>query len=285
MAAPPGWLDAGAIGRATYDPFVTVREIAEDLVAEQRALDAVVSELSDDQWALDTASPRWTVADQIGHLAFFDDAAALAITDPDVFSARKHALLGLIGEPDEALDEHTLGTYRAMNPTELLAAWRAARDTLSAAAGTLEDGDRVEWFGPSMGAKSFLTARLMECWAHGQDIVDATRRQWEPSNRLRHIAQLGFITRAWSYVNRGLEPPDGSVALALTAPDGSVWSWGPAEADDTISGPALDFCLVVTQRRHRADTALEAGPLGEDWLEKAQAFAGGPTDGPSPAAT
>ena len=46
-----------------------------------------------------------------------------------------------------------------------------------------------------MGAKSFLTARLMEAWAHGQDICDTVGVEREPTDRLRHIAQLGYIPR------------------------------------------------------------------------------------------
>jgi uncharacterized protein (TIGR03084 family) len=179
-------------------------------------------------------------------------------------------------------DELTLGEYRRMSPGELLAAWRTNRARLAAAASTLTDDARVIWYGPSMGAKSFLTARLMECWAHGQDIVDTVGAARPVTDRLRHIAQLGFITRGWSYANRGETPPDGSVRLELTSPSGETWTWGPDDADDVVRGAALDFCLVVTQRRHLDDTALTCGELGRHWLLRAQAFAGGPSDGPAP---
>ncbi len=154
--------------------------------------------------------------------------------------------------------------------------------TLADAAATLTDDDRVAWYGPSMGSKSFLTARLMETWAHGQDIVDAVDADRPATDRLRHIAQLGFITRGWSYLNRGLEVPAGTVRLELTGPAGDTWVFGPDDADDVVTGDALDFCLVVTQRRHLDDTALTTGELGRDWLAIAQAFAGGATDGPAP---
>ncbi|MFP5489771.1 MAG: maleylpyruvate isomerase N-terminal domain-containing protein, partial [Acidimicrobiia bacterium] len=62
-----------------------VQEVLDDLVAEQRALDAVVAALEPDQWELPTPSPRWSVTDQIGHLTFFDTTAALAIRDPEGF--------------------------------------------------------------------------------------------------------------------------------------------------------------------------------------------------------
>jgi uncharacterized protein (TIGR03084 family) len=134
-----------------------------------------------------------------------------------------------------------------------------------------------------MGARSFLTARLMEAWAHGQDIVDTVGGDRPPTDRLRHVAQLGVITRAWSYVNRKMEAPADEVHVALEAPSGEVWTWGPGDAADTVQGPAEDFCLVVTQRRHVDDTGLEVnGEVARDWLVRAQAFAGPPTDGPGP---
>jgi hypothetical protein len=45
----------------------------------------------------------------------------------------------------------------------------------------------------------------------------------------------------------------------------------------------LDFCLVVTQRRHVADTALDVeGPAAVEWISIAQAFAGAPGAGRQP---
>jgi uncharacterized protein (TIGR03084 family) len=137
-----------------------------------------------------------------------------------------------------------------------------------------------------MSKRSFLTARLMEAWAHGQDVVEAAGAERPPTDRLRHVAQLGVITRGWSYKNRGLEPPDGQVRVELAAPSGDVWTWGDADGsitgDDLVSGPAEDFCLVVTQRRHVDDTRLAVrGPLAREWMECAQAFAGPATTGPA----
>jgi len=251
-----------------------VPEVAADLRAEQEALDEIVADLTDEQWQLRTPAAGWTVADQIGHLTYFDGAAATAVTDPDAFTA---SFQELVASPDGG-DELTLG--RHLSPAELLAAWRANRQRLADVAATLTDGMRIGWYGPSMGAKSFLTARLMECWAHGQDIADTVGRPRKPTDRLRHIAQLGFITRSWSYVNRGMDVPHGDVRVELTGPSGVPWTFGPEGAADVVTGPAVDFCLVVTQRRHVDDTALEVtGAVARDWMERAQAFAGGPTDG------
>jgi uncharacterized protein (TIGR03084 family) len=257
--------------------MTTVAEIAADLRAEQDVLDEIVAGLGDDQWRLPTPSPGWTVADQIGHLTYFDGAAATAVTDPDAFAA---SIGELVAAPDGG-DALTL--YRHLLPADLLTTWRANRQRLADVAATLTDGVRIPWYGPSMGAKSFLTARLMECWAHGQDVADTVGKERAPTDRLRHIAQLGFITRGWTYVNRGSEVPPGDVRVELTGPSGATWAFGPDGSADTVTGPALDFCLVVTQRRHVDDTALQiTGAIARDWLEKAQAFAGAPSDGPAP---
>jgi uncharacterized protein (TIGR03084 family) len=259
-----------------------VREVLDDLLAEQQALDDVMADLTDEQWQLPTPSPGWTIADQISHLTYFDGTAALSVVDPPAFTDRMNELLGA-GTTGRSADDITLGPYRAMTPGELLEAWRTNREALAAAGATLDDGTRVAWYGPSMGAKSFLTARLMEAWAHGQDVVDALGADRAPTDRLRHISQLGVITRGWTYVNRGLDVPSTPVRVELTAPSGTTWTFGEEDAPESIVGPALDFCLVTTQRRHVDDTDLVVtGASARDWMEKAQLFAGPPSDGPPP---
>ena len=264
-----------------------VTEVLADLLAEQQTLDDIVAGLDAPQWQLPTPSPGWNVADQIAHLTYFDGTAALAITDPAAFQDAMSELFGAGGAGAESADDITLGAARSMAPDELLAAWRANRATLANAGRTLDNDTRVAWYGPSMGSKSFLTARLMEVWAHGQDIVDAVDGTRAPTDRLRHIAQLGVITRGWTYMNRGIEVPSTPVRVELTSPSGETWSFGPDPSTDpaaeSIVGPALDFCLVTTQRRHVDDTALVVtGASARDWMEKAQLFAGPPSDGPAP---
>ncbi len=258
--------------------MATVAEITADLAAEHEDLDRVLAALTPEQWALATPSPGWTVADQVGHLGYFDRAAALAITDPDGFRAEAEQMFERVAA--DGMDV-TLAEPRALAPDRLLAWWRQGRKALIDAAGALSEDARLAWYGPDMSAKSFLTARLMETWAHGQDVADAVGVEREPTSRLRHIAQLGVLTRGWSYLNRGLEADRSPIRIDLEAPTGEAWTWGDADAEQSISGPAEHFCQVVTQRRHVDDTELVVrGEAAREWMELAQAFAGGPTDGP-----
>lgn len=255
-----------------------VSELLTDLLAEQAALDEVLSGLTDPQWAVPTASPRWDVTDQVAHLTYFDHAAATAIRDPDGFALAAEALWDSASNGDLVVDSHTLDPLRKLPVGRRLDAWRAGRADLESAATELRDDARVPWYGPTMGAKSFLTARLMECWAHGQDVVDAVGGTRVASDRLRHIAQLGFLTRGWAYANRRLEMPEAEIRLDLESPSGERWTWGPTDSECSIVGSAEDFCLVVTQRRSLKDTSLSvAGEAAKDWMMIAQVFAGPPT--------
>jgi uncharacterized protein (TIGR03084 family) len=171
----------------------------------------------------------------------------------------------------------TLGEGRDLG-ADLPQVWRETRRDLLAALAAADPATKVPWFGPPMSPASFATARLMEYWAHGQDVADALGIVRQPTARLRHICHLGVRTRGFSYAVRGLPAPESDVHVAVTGPDGDVWTWGDAKAEDRVEGSALDFCLVVTQRRLVGETALTAmGPVATEWMSIAQAFAGGPT--------
>jgi uncharacterized protein (TIGR03084 family) len=258
-----------------------VADLVRDLADEHDALDRLLAGLAEDDWASPTPSPGWTVGDQVGHLGYFDRTATLAVVDPDGFA--RHLVEALADMQQDGLDGTSLRQARSMAPAELHRWWRSGAASLVEAAARLGDGDRLRWYGPSMGARSFLTARLMETWAHGHDLADTLGLEVEATPRLRHIAQLGFITRGWSYSVRGREAPDIAVRVELSAPGGGAWSWGDEAAGDRITGSALGFCQVVTQRRHVDDTDLAVtGTAAVEWMELAQAFAGAPTDGPPP---
>lgn len=252
--------------------------ICRDLTAEHDALDRIVAELAPVQWARSTPADGWSVGDQISHLWYFDRAARLAAIDPDAFSASTAELLATAA----AGMDPSVECGRALDSVELLTAWRADRVALLDTLTALDPAARIPWYGPAMGARSFATARLMETWAHGQDIRDAVGEAPEQSPRLRHVAHIGVRARPFSYAVRGQSVPEGDVRVELAGPDGEEWVWGDSDLD-AVSGSALDFCLVVTQRRNVADTGLKAvGPLASEWLEIAQAFAGPPGPGRAP---
>lgn len=247
-----------------------------DLRIEGDQLDTLVATLPEDRWATPTPAEGWTITHQIAHLSW-TDAVALrsAVEAPSFQDVVDQALREPDGFVDKAAEEHA-----RVGPATLLSEWRTGRAELLAALEAVPAGRTLEWFGPPMSVASMATARIMETWAHGQDIVDALGITRAPTARLQHVAHIGVRTRDFAYAVREQPPPSEPFHVELTGPDGQRWAWGPHDAAQRITGPALDFCLLVTQRRHRDDLALES--VGDDaahWLSIAQAFAGRPGNG------
>ena len=249
------------------------QELIDDLAAEQRYLDAQLAELPDQAWQLDTPCRGWMVRDVIAHLAEVDESAA------SVASGASESMSGGERSADgtrSALQDRS----RQMTRVQLVDWWRAARDRLKTALRARQGRDRLPWAGPPMSARSFATARLMECWSHGLDALDGAGIAPVHSDRLQHIAHLGYITRNFAYQTRGLEPNGEPLRVELVLPSGAGWSRGGADAENTISGTAVDFCRVATQRIHYRDTGLQFTPgAAEEFLQVAQAFAGPPGEG------
>jgi uncharacterized protein (TIGR03084 family) len=256
---------------------VQLDEVLADLWAETAELDRLVGGLAADEWATPTPAEGWTIAHQIAHLAWTDEATHLAATDPDAFKA---SLQTAAANPTGYVDEGAAETA-ALPPDQLMTYWRETRADVTDALKKVPAGEKVAWYGPPMSPTSMATARLMETWAHGQDVADALGVTRVPTTRLRHVARLGVLAFPYGFAMRGLPIPDRRVRVELTAPDGTAWTLG--EGDDRVRGPMLDFCLVVTQRGNLADTTLEVtGETARAWMATAQAFAGPPGKGRAP---
>ena len=258
--------------------MTTLPEICRDLTAEQQALDDIVAPLPDDAWDRPTPAPGWTIRDQISHLAFFDEVGAQATGDPEGFLAQLSDIAAdAVGYMQRALDKG-----RALTPQGVLSWWREARADALVVLDAADPGSKIPWFGPPMNPISFVTGRLMETWAHGQDIVDTLGVEREATDRLRHIAHMGVRARGFSHLVHGRTPPEEDIRVELVGPKGETWTWGESETN-VVRGDALDFCLIVTQRRHPTDTDLEVqGPVAQGWIDIAQSFAGPPGEGRKP---
>ncbi|GAB3702547.1 TIGR03084 family metal-binding protein [Nocardiopsis oceani] len=259
--------------------MVDTHALVADLRAEQEELASLLDGLDGADWARPTPAPGWAVAHQVAHLAYFDRVAHTALTDEAAFG---EILNGAIADP-EGFGEKAIAPLVELAPAALLSEWRDASGSLRSALDSAPAGTRVPWFGPPMSVASKATARLMETWAHGQDVVDALGARRRPTTRLRHIVHIALRARAYSYFARGLPLPEAEVRVELTGPDGELWRMGPDGAEDVVRGDAEQFCLVLTRRRHVADTGLTAeGAAAEEWLRVGQTYAGGPGEGREP---
>lgn len=259
-----------------------MKELCEDLLAEYDELADLVGGFAPADWDRPTGFFHWTPWDEIAHLLFFDRAALQAIEDPGAFADGARHFMDRIAQ-GEQMSAMCRQLYGHLSGAQLAAGWRPVYSQLVDRLSALDAKARLPWYGPAMSARSFATARMMECWAHGQDVWDAVRRRRPVHARLKHIAHLGVSTFGWSFVVRGQQPPGPAPYVELQGPGEERWTWGDAAGADAVRGPALDFCLVVTQRRHVQDTALQLqGRTAAAWMAVAQCFAGEPATGPAP---
>ncbi|MFC4030909.1 TIGR03084 family metal-binding protein [Streptomyces polygonati] len=257
----------------------SVRTVLDDLRAEGDALDRLVAGLAPADWARPTPAEGWTVAHQIAHLAWTDHRALLAVGDPDGFALE---LATAVAHVDTHVDDGAR-TGARLPPEELLERWRDGRARLWAELGEQPPGVRFPWYGPPMSTGAMASGRLMESWAHGEDIADALGVSRVPTARLRHVARIAVSARDYAFAAHGRPAPAEEFRVELTAPDGSLWTYGPQDATGRVYGPALDFCLLAVRRRHRDDVDVRAeGADAQAWLSVAQAFAGPPGKGRAP---
>ena len=227
--------------------------ICDDLEAEHEALDVLVRDLPDEAWDRLTPAEGWMVRDQISHLWFFDGTARLAVVDVDAFQASAKALLARV----DAGDDPSIAPGREVR--SCAAPGFVARGSGRAARRT--PGDRPQGSHPLVRADH--GGALVRHGAADGDVgprpgcrrrarrdqgahhAPATRRPHRRPGapvRLRHPRHAG--------------DPSGRCAWSSPRPTARRGRGDRTSATDVVQGDALDFCLVVTQRRHPADTAL-----------------------------
>ena len=241
------------------------------LTAHGEEVDRLVADLDAAGWETPTPAPGWTVAHQIAHLSATFRMAETAVRTPDAF----RQLLGTLGSDFTANVDRALSPYLAEPRDVLLKRWRAERSAIDEALAGTAPMHLVPWLVRPLPAAVLAAAGMMECFAHGQDIADALGVRRRHDDGIRHL--VDFVSRTWDfgYQSQGEPAPDVPPRFEVTAPSGELWTFGPEESAQRVTGPAVDLCLLATRRRHRDDLALTAvGAEADHWLDIAQAYRG-----------
>ncbi|MEM6557318.1 MAG: TIGR03084 family metal-binding protein [Pseudomonadota bacterium] len=254
---------------------------AEDFRAESEALFGLLDGADATRFDEPTLFKDWTINAVLQHLHFWNQMAGLQLTDEAELSRR----LGEVMRHEGGMRGFERAHFNEMGGRDLLESWH---EDVAHTADLFADADpraRLKWAGPDMSARSSITARLMETWAHGQEVYDHLGVERENADRIQNIVVLGVNTFGWTYKTRKQDPPGPMPYLELTAPSGAVWTYGDESQTERVAGLAEEFCQVVTQTRNVADTDLiVTGVTAQDWMSKAQCFAGAPETPPAPGA-
>jgi len=244
-------------------------DLVEDLAAEQDALVAVLERIDPDDWFRPTPAWSWDVRDTVAHLADTDELAVDTCLD----GPRALAKVAATCASSEDLTLLGVTKGRRRSGEDVLAWWMRAqlveRDVLAA----LDPQMRVPW-GLGMRPPSFVTARLMEAWAHSLDVHAALGLEPVDTDRLRHIAWIGVKALPYAYSVVGVAPPETPLRIELTLPSGAAWTFGPEAAPNRITGPASEFCRVFVQRipASAAPNLVADGDGAEQALRVARSF-------------
>ena len=252
---------------------------AQDFLDESRSLEAMIADLSDEQLAAPTAFKDWSINRVIRHLHMWNYSAHMGLIDPDGFDV-------FFAKIAKGMAGSSMGEVEAewcpLEGRALVEAWSEYLDPMTKAFADADPKVRVKWAGPSMSARSSISARLMETWAHGQEVYDLLGKVRANTDRIRSIVVLGVNAYGWTFKVNGREAPQPMPQLVLTAPSGDVWTYGEP-GDDRVEGAAEEFCQVVTQTRNILDTSLQTtGPNAAEFMRIAQCFAGPPETPPAP---
>lgn len=252
---------------------------AEDFRAESEALFALLDGADPEAFDEPTQFKDWTINAVLQHLHFWNIMAGLQITDEALLVER----LGQIMSQSGGMRAFERAHFQGLSERALLDDWIAGAHQTADVFSQADPKARLKWAGPEMSARSSITARLMETWAHGQEVYDHLGVARENKDRIQNIVVLGVNTFGWTYKTRKEDPPGELPFLKLMAPSGDVWTYGEENDAERIEGLAEEFCQVVTQTRNIADTSLlVTGRIASDWMSKAQCFAGPPETPPAP---
>ncbi len=253
-----------------------------DFLEESEALYALLEPLADRDFGRETQFKGYTIGDVVGHLHHWNHAADLSLRDAAGFQAFFAEIARGIGQ-GRRLVEIADEWLKGLRGRALLREWRRFYREMAEHFGKADPKARVKWAGPDMSVRSSITARLMETWAHGQEVYDLLGVERVNTDRIKNIAQLGVNTFGWSFANRRLEVPADVPSVRLSAPSGEDWEWNAQCEANRVEGSATEFCQVVTQVRSIADTKLRVtGSAAQRWMSIAQCFAGAAADPPAP---
>jgi len=248
-----------------------VEAVVTGLGQQHGDLERLLASLVPEEWARPSPDcPGWTVADIVLHLTQADEWVMAGPTEGNAAAAAR--MTGGPATPGETTDhtvDRMVANERGASGEQVLTRWRTSSGALREFFLARDPREPLPWIFGDLPARTLATTRLVECWIHTRDVANALGTTAHDGDQLWHVARLAWRTLPFLSARAGLpEISPGSVRLDLTAPDSDDrWAFGPDDAPTSISGSALDFCLVAARRVDPSTTALVAsGPDADSVL-------------------
>ena len=251
------------------------------LTEQHEALDALIAGLDQDGWMTPSECPGWTLADVVLHLAQTDELAIASVEGrfaEELAELARGVAAALPGDrPNASVDEgveRLVASQRNVPGAQIGERWRTRAAELRDRLRDCDPHARLTWITGEVAARTLATTRLAEAWIHTTDVSIPLGSPPVAEERLWHIARLAWRTLPYAFA-MGDRTLSGPVAFLLRGPGGASWDFVPEEpAVTTISGDALELCLVAGRRAAPHETGLRGeGPDADAVLELVRTYA------------
>lgn len=255
-------------------------EQATHFFEESNVLYTLIAKLDEADYERKTLFKNWSINDILVHLHFWNMSADLSLNKPDEFEAMMKQFFSAIQTGKLRPHENSVIEERGK---DLLKLWFKLSKKIENDFSAVDPKQRLKWAGPTMSARTCISARQMEVWAHGQAVFDLLGEDRTESDRIKNIVVLGINAFGWTHQVHKLSLPETMPRVHLKSPSGAEWVFGEEDNSQSITGNAFEFAQVVTQTRNIADTHLKInGDAALNWMSHAQCFAGPPEMPPVP---
>ena len=255
---------------------------AYDFRDECNAVYSILENLKEQDYEMPTQFKGWTFNNVIGHLHVWNYAADISLKDGDEWKNFANSALQALGN-GSSMNEFEQTITKGIQGPELLSMWKEYYTDMTERFAVADPKKRVKWMGPDMSARSSISARHMETWAHAQELYDSLGLDRINEDRIKNIVVIGNNTFKWCFTVHKKTLPTIRPYLKLISPSGEIWEYNEFSEDHKIEGLAEEFCQVVTQVRNIQDVNLKlTGSIAEEWMSVAQCFAGGAEQPPKP---
>ncbi len=182
-----------------------------------QSIDKLCESFTEREWKLPTDCPGWTVQDNVAHLVDYESRMMARLPPEHTPPERPHVKNDL-GKRNEIW----IDWYRSKTGAEVLSAYR---DVIRERRQGLPHLTPEELAGPSPASvrgeslESHLQRRVVDCWAHEQDIRRAVSRPGHQIGPVVRHVMTRMLAAMGPVVGRRVEAPTGStVIFDLTGP-------------------------------------------------------------------
>ncbi len=221
-----------------------MKDLLSSLVAEQQLLDQYLQSIPVRNWDTKTTFKNWNITNHVSYLAGLEDLALNAMKKKGTDFNKYRGPKGL-----DKFEKECINKGKEMRPQDVIEWWRLSRAKVVEILAKGSPGKKIKWWGNEIDYLTFSSTKLAETWAHGLDIYDSMKKDYEDTVRIEHVALYGWLNAEHTSKQNKVKFKD--LRIELIGPEYRAWQFGNEKAENSIKGNASDWCRVVTGRTNK----------------------------------